>query len=85
MFLPYYTVTGGITIPSTWDRDPFWDPFLKKKQQLMGHGQKMVIFGITTSTLKQRIFQTDEGKKEAAATKLKGRLTITGWWLTYPS
>jgi hypothetical protein len=51
----------------------------------MGHGQKMVIFGITTSTLKQRIFQTDEGKKEAAATKLKGRLTITGWWLTYPS
>jgi hypothetical protein len=34
MFLPYYTVTGGITIPSTWDRDPFWDPFLKKKQQL---------------------------------------------------
>ena len=50
----------------------------------MGHGQKMVIFGITTSTLKQRIFQTDEGKKEAAATKLKGRLTITGWWLTYP-
>ena len=51
----------------------------------MGHGQKMVIFGITTSTLKHRIFQTDEGKKEAAATKLKGRLTITGWWLTYPS
>ena len=59
-----------------------WD---KKKKQLMGHGQKMVIFGITTSTLKHRIFQTDEGKKEAAATKLKGRLTITGWWLTYPS